>query len=136
MEVDPSLVNPLPTALPSPSTALTSVPTIQKRKKLLLSSVDPLFAEIRDKNFAVVGAVLNRVAKRINTDYEERHNAKTVTQIKDFVGRLGGLQAEHAALRLRALLSSPACSNIRSPIDYRYGLDRANHADYHDRRVQ
>ena len=102
VEVDPALVNPPPNAMPSPSTALTSIPTQAKRKKLLLSSqADPLFGELRDKNFAVVGTVLNRVAKRINSDYEGIHQAQTITQIKGFVGRLGGLQAEHQSLRLR-----------------------------------
>lgn len=62
---------------------------------------DPLFGELRDKNFTIVGALLNRVAKRINMDYEQRHSAQTVSQMRDFVGRLSGLQAEHQALRLR-----------------------------------
>jgi hypothetical protein len=31
-----------------------------------------------------------------------RHQAKTVAQIKDFVSKLTGLQAEHQSLRLRS----------------------------------
>ena len=30
-----------------------------------------------------------------------RHQAKTVAQLRDFVGKLGGLQSEHQSLRLR-----------------------------------
>ena len=100
------MVNPPPTALASPSTALTSIPAMPKRKRMLLTAAnDALFGELRDKNFAVVGSILNRVAKRINADYENRHKAQTVTEIRDFVGRLGSLQAEHQALRLRACAS-------------------------------
>lgn len=62
---------------------------------------DPLFGDLRDRNFAVVGNILNRTAKRINADYEGRHQAQTVGQMREFVGRLSGLQAEHQALRLR-----------------------------------
>ncbi|UZO02315.1 uncharacterized protein OCT59_020798 [Rhizophagus irregularis] len=50
-------------------------------------------------NFAVVGGVLNRVARRINENYEERHQAKTVMQIREFINKLGGLQSEHQSLR-------------------------------------
>ena len=32
-----------------------------------------------------------------------RHQAKTVAQLRDFVGKLGGLQTEHQSLRLREL---------------------------------
>ena len=37
----------------------------------------------------------------IFSEQEGRHQAKTVSQIKEFVGKLTGLQAEHQALRLR-----------------------------------
>ncbi|CAG8795650.1 9439_t:CDS:2, partial [Cetraspora pellucida] len=42
----------------------------KKKKNFALNSGDKLFARLRDINFAVVGGVLNRVAKRINEDYE------------------------------------------------------------------
>lgn len=32
---------------------------------------------------------------------KERHQAKTVSQIKDFIGKLTGLQAEQQSLRIR-----------------------------------
>lgn len=32
---------------------------------------------------------------------QRRHQAKTVAQLKDFVGKLGGLQNEHQSLGLR-----------------------------------
>ncbi|CAG8726746.1 1582_t:CDS:10 [Rhizophagus irregularis] len=65
----------------------------------LIDEVDRLFVQLRDMNFAVVGGVLNRVARRINENYEERHQAKTVMQIREFINKLGGLQSEHQSLR-------------------------------------
>lgn len=82
---------------------LTSAP--KKRKHRLDSSSDAIYAEIRDLNFAVVGEKLHRAAKRLNEGYEGRHAAKTVQQIRAFVGRLGGLQSEHASLRLHTGLT-------------------------------
>ena len=32
-----------------------------------------------------------------------RHQAKTVSEIKQFVSKLGGLQAEHQSLKLRKI---------------------------------
>lgn len=75
-----------------------------KKKKHLLSSSDSIFAELRDKNFAVVGSILNRTARRLNDDYERRHQAKTPAELRQFVGQLGGLQSEHQSLRLRMLI--------------------------------
>lgn len=105
VELDASLVNPAqPTAKgtpPSvPSTPVnTTAPT--KKKKYVLNSSDKLFSQLRDQNFAVVGGMLNKIAKRINENYEERHHAKTVAQIRDFVGRLSELQQEHQSLKIR-----------------------------------
>lgn len=75
-----------------------------KKKKVPLNGGDRLFGELRDLNFSVVGGLLHKVARRINADYEERHNAKTMPQIREFVSKMGGLAAEHQSLRLRRLL--------------------------------
>jgi hypothetical protein len=110
IEVAPDLLAPsTPVAgntahsIPSSSTSQT-FPQVAKRKKhVLSSSSDPIFSELRDQNFSIVGNSLNRIAKRINMDYERRNEARTVQQIREFVGRLPELQNEHQALRLRAL---------------------------------
>ena len=41
-----------------------------KKKKYVLNATDKLFSQLRDQNFAVVGGVLNKIAKRINENYE------------------------------------------------------------------
>jgi hypothetical protein len=72
----------------------------KKRKHRLSGSTDTVFADIRDLNFASVGSRLSKIAKRLEGDYEARKALKNVKEMKDFVGRLGGLQNEHQALRL------------------------------------
>ncbi|KAJ3126525.1 hypothetical protein HK098_007425 [Nowakowskiella sp. JEL0407] len=96
VELDPSMHGP--TVPPSGSSAAPAVSN--KPRKVALNSQDKLFAQLRDLNFAVVGGLLSQVARRIHEDYEGRHQAKTVSQIKDFVGKLGNLQAEHQSARL------------------------------------
>jgi hypothetical protein len=83
VELDAALVNPAPApanaagtpkggAIPPatpPATATTST-AAGKKKKYVLNSSDKLFSQLRDKNFAVVGGMLNKIAKRINENYE------------------------------------------------------------------
>ncbi|KAJ6601336.1 Sec1-like protein [Mycena vulgaris] len=90
----------------APSTASASLKKVEPKKKHhLTTSTDPLFAELRDLNFSSVGKRLNKVARRLEEDYKGRHQAKTVAQLRDFVGKLGGLQTEHQSLRLHTGLS-------------------------------
>ncbi|XP_064209394.1 vacuolar protein sorting-associated protein 33A isoform X1 [Anguilla rostrata] len=67
-------------------------------KKLPLNSAEELYAEIRDKNFNAVGAALSKKAKIISAAFEERHNAKTVGEIKQFVSQLPHMQAARSSL--------------------------------------
>ncbi|KWU44122.1 putative ATP binding protein [Rhodotorula sp. JG-1b] len=97
-----------------PGEASMNTPTPRKRKHLLSSSTDQLFADLRDQNFAVVGSVLNRTARRLNEDYEKRHQAKTAAELRQFVGQLGGLQSEHQALRLHTNLTEQVMNLTRT----------------------
>uniref|UniRef100_A0A8C6V4V0 VPS33A core subunit of CORVET and HOPS complexes n=1 Tax=Neogobius melanostomus TaxID=47308 RepID=A0A8C6V4V0_9GOBI len=67
-------------------------------KKLQLNSAEELYAEIRDKNFNAVGSALSKKAKIISAAFEERHNAKTVGEIKQFVSQLPHMQAARISL--------------------------------------
>lgn len=90
MEVDPKLLDPNATAA--------------KKRKHHLSSADRLFADLRDLNFAVVGSRLSKLARRLETDYGGAKALKSVSQMRDFVGKLGGLKSEQESLRLRESL--------------------------------
>ena len=73
----------------------------KKRKHHLSASKDALLGEIRDLNFAVVGTRLSRLARRLEGDFGGAKNLKSVSQMKEFVGKIGGLQSEQQNLRLR-----------------------------------
>jgi hypothetical protein len=81
--------------------SLGTPPQPKKKKHRLTSSTDRLFSELRDLNFAVVGARLSRTARRLEEGYDTRHKLGSVKEMRDFVGKLGGLQSEHQGLRLR-----------------------------------
>ncbi|KAG0239155.1 vacuolar protein sorting-associated protein 33A [Mortierella sp. GBAus27b] len=108
VEVDASLVSTAPpqTGSGAASASVSAAAAIPgKKKKVPLNAGDKLFSELRDLNFAVVGGLLNKVAKRITADYEERHNAKTMPQIRQFISKMGGLQVEHQSLRLHTSMA-------------------------------
>ncbi|KAI0225757.1 Vacuolar protein sorting-associated protein 33A [Lamellibrachia satsuma] len=67
-------------------------------KKLALNSGEQLYAELRDKNFSAIGALLSRKAKLISAQFDERHSAKTVGEIKQFVSKLPHMQAARTSL--------------------------------------
>jgi hypothetical protein len=69
-----------------------------EKKQIILNSGEELFAEIRDKNFNAVGPALSRKAKLISSQFEERHEEKTVQEIKQFVARLPHMMATKASL--------------------------------------
>ncbi|KAI0095231.1 Sec1-like protein [Irpex rosettiformis] len=123
VELPVSLLNPPnaqnPPSAPSTSSApppASSLTKEKKRKHHLTTATDPLFAELRDLNFSAVGRKLNQVARRLDEDYKLRHQAKTVAQLRDFVGKLGGLQTEHQALRLHTGLSELLVPHTRTDI--------------------
>jgi hypothetical protein len=77
VEVPASLLNapsnPNQAASGSGSTSATPAPALaqeKKRKHHLSASADPIFAELRDLNFASVAKRLNKVARRLDDDYK------------------------------------------------------------------
>ncbi|KAJ3559761.1 hypothetical protein NM688_g132 [Phlebia brevispora] len=125
VELPVSLISP--PAIPNPSAAggaststapppATSLTKEKKKKHHLTSATDPLLAELQDLNFSAVGKKLNQVARRLDEDYKLRHQAKTVAQLKDFVGKLGGLQSEHQSLRLHTGLSEMLVPQTRTDV--------------------
>lgn len=101
---------------PSSSSAAAPASSQKQKRPVVLSSEDKLFENLRDTNFAIVGNLLNKVARRLNDDYEVRHQAKTVSEIREFVSKLGGLQQEHQSLRLHTGLAEEIMKHTRSDI--------------------
>ena len=72
MELDTALVAASVNAAPPASSSNAQPISISRTRKHALNSLDPLYASLRDVNFAIVGTVLNRVARRLSDDYEVR----------------------------------------------------------------
>jgi hypothetical protein len=113
----PAAPNPSnPNATPSGSASVTPLINEKTKKHHLSTTTDPLLTELRDLNFSSVGKRLSRVAHRLDEDYKARLQAKTVAQLRDFVGKLGGLQGEHQALRLHTGLSEMLSLKTRTEL--------------------
>jgi vacuolar protein sorting-associated protein 33A len=76
VELDTSLTSP-PSNNPTTSSSTAPLPPAPRTRKQALNSSDPLYASLRDVNFAIVGTVLNRVARRLSDDYEVIYSCTT-----------------------------------------------------------
>ncbi|KAJ2880274.1 Vacuolar protein-sorting-associated protein 33, partial [Coemansia asiatica] len=110
---------------PSPSTSSASASAsasigasgaqAAKRKRLALNSQDDLiFKEIRGMNFSAVGSLLSKMSRQLQDTYESRHKAKTVQEIRMFVGKLSNLQAEHQSLKTHVTLAETIVKRTQS----------------------
>lgn len=115
VELDNSIAGPVQ-APNTPSSSAAPAPPSQRKRPVQLDSTDKLYESIRDMNFAIVGNTLNKIAHRLITDYEGRHQAKTVSEIKTFVSKLAGLQSEHQSLRLHTALAEEIMKSTRTEI--------------------
>ncbi|KAJ2613398.1 Vacuolar protein-sorting-associated protein 33 [Coemansia sp. RSA 1365] len=89
-------------------------PSAGRRKRIQLNSSDAVYNEIRDMNFGGVGSLLSQMTRQLQSTYESRHKAKTVQEIRSFVGRLGGLQAEHHSLKAHVTLAEAILRRTQS----------------------
>ncbi|KAG8742542.1 hypothetical protein FRC10_001309 [Ceratobasidium sp. 414] len=125
IEVNPELLssNPTPNVAGSSTAGAlggTAPTPVKKKKHHLTASSDEMLGRLRDLNFAIVGGKLNAEARRLEAEYGGRHKAQTVAQLKEFVGKIGGLQNEHQALRLHLLSGYDANTQLSSIEDLIY----------------
>ncbi|KAI8318287.1 vacuolar protein sorting-like protein r-vps33a [Martensiomyces pterosporus] len=85
-----------------------------KKKRIALNSSDAIYGEIRNMNFAGVGSLLSKMSRQLQDTYESRHRAKTVQEIRSFVGRLSGLQQEHQSLKSHVTLAETILKRTQS----------------------
>ncbi|TRX97712.1 hypothetical protein FHL15_001467 [Xylaria flabelliformis] len=113
-DVDSTIVG-APPQPPSQGASATSSPSPAARKrKIQLDSSDKLYDGLRDTNFAIVGTLLNKVARRLQSDYESRHGSKTTAELKDFVKKLPSYQAEHQSLKIHTGLAEDIMKHTRT----------------------
>ncbi|KAJ5899623.1 Sec1-like protein [Penicillium taxi] len=113
-DVDTSIVGqaPGPQAQESSKTPQHSKQGL--KRKIQLDASDLLFNQLRDANFAIVGDILNKVARRLENEYETRHTAKTTNELRDFVNKLPTYQLEHQSLRIHTNLAEEIMRLTRS----------------------
>ena len=75
------------------------------KRKITIDSSDKLYEQLRDANFAVIGPLLNKVARRLQTDMQNRHSNMTTAELRQFVNNLPGLQAEQQSLKVHTALA-------------------------------
>ncbi|KAI3342742.1 Sec1-like protein [Ustulina deusta] len=113
-DVDSTIVG-APPQPPAQSASTTPNPGPASRKrKIQLDSSDKLYEGLRDTNFAIVGTSLNKVARRLQSDYESRHGSKTTAELKDFVKKLPSYQAEHQSLKIHTGLAEDIMKHTRT----------------------
>ncbi|KAL6787879.1 Sec1-like protein [Trichoderma sp. SZMC 28012] len=100
--------------------AQSSAATSQSRKRTVqLDSSDKLYEQLRNANFAIVGGLLNKVARRlqkVQTDYESKHKTKTIAELKEFVSQLPGYQQEHQSARIHTGLAEEIIKHTRTDL--------------------
>jgi vacuolar protein sorting-associated protein 33A len=85
------------------------------KRRVKLDSSDTLYARLRSSNFSTIGPTLNKVARRLESDFEGRHG-RSISELRDFVGKLGGLQSEHQSLATHVNLAEDMTRHTRSDI--------------------
>lgn len=113
-DVDSSIVGAAPQPAHGSSKTVSAAPAQSKKRKILLDSSDKLYSQLRDTNFAIVGSLLNKVARRLQNDYESRHGTKTTTELREFVNKLPGYQAEQQSLKIHTGLAEEIMKHTRT----------------------
>ncbi|KAK5554549.1 Vacuolar protein-sorting-associated protein 33 [Exophiala xenobiotica] len=116
-EVDSSIIGAVPQQRPNTGSSSTSPPPAVRqglKRKIQLDSSDPLFEQLRSSNFALIGPHLNKIARRLESDYEGRHSARGVNELRDFVNKLPGFQQEHQSLAVHTNLADEMTKHTRS----------------------
>lgn len=87
-----------------------------RKRKIQLDSSDKLFEQLRDANFSTVGPLLNKVARRLRSDYDSRHASNTTAELRAFVQMLPAYQAEQASLKIHTGLAEEIISHTRTDL--------------------
>ena len=98
-------------SVPAPPTSISPL-----KRKVLLSSIDPLYVELRSSNFATIGAKLNKTARRLEADFSSKDQAQSLTELRTLVNKLPGYQQEHQSLALHTNLADDMSKQTRSEV--------------------
>ncbi|KAI9894662.1 MAG: hypothetical protein M1814_002018 [Vezdaea aestivalis] len=144
-EVDTSVVGASSnaTAAQSASAKSTPSPTSQqtRKRKVQLDSTDKLYEQLRDANFAIVGPLLNKIARRLEKDFESRHGAKSTSELREFVQKLPVYQAEQQSLKIHSGLTEEVIKFTKSDVfnralEIQHNIAAGGDASYHHDNIE
>lgn len=128
-EIDSSIVGPAPGTQASPQQQ-------GLKRKIQLDSSDKLYDQVRDTNIAISGRLLNKVARRLESDYESRHVAKSTSELRDFVNKLPGYQSEQQSLKIHTGIAGEVMKHTQSDLFTRVLEVQQNLAEGNDPATQ
>jgi hypothetical protein len=103
-EVDSSVLGNTPA--PRQDQSSSPAATTATKRKIQLDSSDKLYPSLRDNNFATIGPILNRTARRLQSDQQNiKHSDQSISDLKSFVSKLPAHQAESASLNIHTSLA-------------------------------
>lgn len=112
-DVESSIVGAAPQSVPQGTTG-APVAAQSKKKKIQLDSSDKLYEQLRDTNFALVASRLQKVARRLQADIDSRHSTKTTAELREFVQKLPGYQAEQQSVKIHTGLTEEIMKHTQS----------------------
>ncbi|KAK4226952.1 Sec1-like protein [Podospora fimiseda] len=112
--VDTTIVGAPPQSAQGAAAAAPASNGQSRKRNIQLEGSDKLFGQLRDANFAIVGGLLNKIARRLQSDYESRHSSKTTAELREFVQKLPGYQAEQQSLKIHTGLAEEIIKYTRT----------------------
>lgn len=113
-DVDSSIVGTVQQPAQGTSKTVGAAPVETKKQRITLDSSDKLYDQLRDTNFAIIKSLLNKVARRLQNDFDSRHSTKTTAELRDFVNKLPGYQAEQRSLKIHIALAEEIFKHTRT----------------------
>ena len=117
-EIPTSIIGQAPQANASNGVPAASASSQQPlKRKIPLDPTDGLYSTLRDANFAVVGSLLNKVARKLQSSYDKKGIAsKTTSELRDFVAKLPGYQAEQASLKTHTAIAEEIIKHTKADL--------------------
>ena len=111
-EVDSSVVGGA-----TPQQGQTGSASTSMKRKIMIDPMDTLYNELGDANFAIVGNLLNKTARHLQSSTgRDQLATKSTAELRDFVSKLPGYQAEQASLKLHASLAEEIIKYTRTDL--------------------
>ena len=114
-EIDSAIVGAAPGTQSSGKSEAQPTPQRLKRK-IQLNSTDKLYEHVRDANGAIVDGLLNKVARRLQSDMESRHAKTSVAELRDLIAKIPGYQNEQQSLKTHINLIEEIIKRTQSEI--------------------